>query len=677
MLGKGGVVIGSEDVVPADDTDITIRFDPPADGTATVQGVAINEISGASLTGVQVTLFSVNGGVYQTTTAGGGSYSFSNVPAGSWQLVGFLAGYQPEMAFLETQDGETVDYSLTLSPDGQIRPGDGVKVKGILKDSKTGQPIAGAFISCMADTGYMGIPEPALWDDVKGMPTDPGTGIGNAVGEDDVAPPSGGGSSEPGFPGGGPDTGNFAPWRYDPQYQETTTGSDGSFEFANEVVGYSLYFNYNADGYLYGSHYETLTGVTGEINVSLELEPIIPTDVSGFVHDGEGNAIEGAYVEFIFGGGFAGGGGGVPVPMPPVMDLGGWAEDGSAVRGDVGAPPPPNMPGSTGAESGGADWADYGEAPADAGNGGDSGAPSGSGLDNEWMQKFRFDQQNNRGTSDVAGFNGYYSITTGADGKFSFTDIPAGPYYVIVSAYKHIPYSAEFTATEEGSNDVDVTLDEIPVGSVEGTVTDENGTPVDDVLVNATQPFVDPFSYTDGSGHFRIDNVPTGQWIISGYKQGYLTVSKDADITDGGVAHVNLTLHTYTPPPATLIPFTGRIMDGTKFNSNGTPSSGSGIAGAEIVFTPVDNNYGSYVQHKQSDAGGNYGVNLINNLDYNLLIQAPGFQDLFTRIWVDSTWPMFDYSLWPTTGGGWNGGGVVPMPGTVDPVTTEPDKAPE
>jgi hypothetical protein len=126
-----------------------------------------------------------------------------------------------------------------------------------------------------------------------------------------------------------------------------------------------------------------------------------------------------------------------------------------------------------------------------------------------------------------------------------------------------------------------------------------------------------------------------------------------------------------------LIPFTGRIMDGTKFDSQGRPTNDAGVGGADIVFTPVDNNYGSYVQHKQSDSSGNYGVSLINNLDYNLLIQAPGFQDLFTRIWVDSQWPMFDYSLWPVNaGGGWGGGGVVPMPGTTDPAIGREDAPP-
>ena len=46
------------------------------------------------------------------------------------------------------------------------------------------------------------------------------------------------------------------------------------------------------------------------------------------------------------------------------------------------------------------------------------------------------------------------------------------------------------------------------------------GNDVVQFVLNVTQPFVDPFTFTDASGHFRIDNVPTGQWIISGFKSG-------------------------------------------------------------------------------------------------------------------------------------------------------------
>jgi len=45
-----------------------------------------------------------------------------------------------------------------------------------------------------------------------------------------------------------------------------------------------------------------------------------------------------------------------------------------------------------------------------------------------------------------------------------------------------------------------------------------------------------------------------------------------------------------------------------------------------------------------------------------------GYEDLYTRIYVDSSWPEMDYWLWKigSSGGGWVGGGM-PEPG--DPGT--------
>ena len=51
-------------------------------------------------------------------------------------------------------------------------------------------------------------------------------------------------------------------------------------------------------------------------------------------------------------------------------------------------------------------------------------------------------------------------------------DVPAGTYYVFASAYRHLPYNGEFEAKEDAAeNDVPITLPNVPVGSVEGTVT--------------------------------------------------------------------------------------------------------------------------------------------------------------------------------------------------------------
>lgn len=648
-LGRNGVVVATEDVIPSADPDLTIALEGDG-GTGSVSGNAVNKITGGLVDGVQVTLFSLNGGVYQDTTVNG-AYSFTGVGTGSWQLVAYAQGYNPGMAFVNVTDGQQTTMDIPLSPDGQVAPGDGIKVRGHLTNSKTGAPIEGAFISLMADTGYVGI-EPWL-----GMPNADGT-------LKDSPPPSTGGDA-----GGAPtDVATGMPFYYDPQYQETTTAADGSFEFTNDVVGLGLYLNYSAEAYLSGYQSVDISGRSDDLDLDLTLEPLTMTSAKGVVKDQDGAPVEGAYVEFIFAGQT-----GIPMPMydnamPPTMDLNDMAQAGAETRDNTGNAPPPRP--EDPATSGGS--GDSGGVPA---AGGAPGSPSGPNMDNEWMQKFRFENQTGHGTSDVGFFNGYYSATTGADGKFNFAELPAGQYYVCATAYKHLPFSNTFEVDEDpAQNDFLATVPEIPVGSVEGTVTDENGDPLPDVLVNATQPYVDPFTYSDASGHYRIDNVPAGQWIISGFKNGYITASHDTEISENSVAHVDLALTTYTAPATDTVIFSGRVVNGGDIKADGTLDTGSGVSGADMVFTPTEAEFGGYYRHIQSGSGGAFSTDLIPASEYNVLIQAPDFQDVYMRVYVDSSYPQMDFYMWPASGGpgggGWGGGVIMPpVPGS----PTNPD----
>lgn len=653
-FGRGGFIIGSTELVPSTDPDIEIKFDPTVpgggEGNCSVAGhvyenSAVETFAPVPLDNVEVTLFSVElGGVYQTHTDADGAYSFENVESGSWQMTAFLDGYHPEMAMLVLNDDADVTYDFGLTPEGGIPAGEGIYVRGVLTDSKSGEPIAGALVSCMADTGYMGICEDGVYDDVVAFESGPVPGVG-------------GGSTDPGVRS----SSMAMPWRYDPQYQETTTESDGSFEFPNPVVGYSVWLNYSAENYLSGSYYESIDGRSEDLELALTLDPVVPTDISGVVRDENGDPVEGAYVEFIFSMGGIG-----PMPMdlavPVGMDLEELAANGTATRDNTGTPPPPAAPGAV--ADGDAGWDDWASAPA----AGEGSAQSGSGADNMLMQRFRFEHQGRNG-SDV-NMDGYYTATTGADGTFAFTDVPAGMYTVFASAYKHLSTYIEFEAQEDAEqNVVEIELPNIPVGTVEGVILDEDGLPLDDVLVTCTQPFVDPFTYTDATGHYIIENVPAGDWIISGYKQGFLTASKDTAIGEDLVSTVNLELTHYEAPVRDTIPVYGLVVNG---------SDNTGVSGASMVFTPTEPELGSYYRHVYSNSAGEWATDLIPSVfnfdtapstEYNLLIQAEGFEDLYTRIYIDAEWPEMDYWLWPIgsmNSGGWApggpGGGPVPEP---------------
>jgi len=637
-LGRNGVILGTESVVPLERPDLTINFGAdPGTNPGSLSGRIFDEYTEELLDGVEVSLFSPEGGVLQTT-AEEGAYEFDTVPAGDWQLTAYLGGYHPEMAKVVIPEGESVIQHLALTPENTVTPGDGLIVRGTLTDADSGLPIPNATITLMADTGYIGIPEPALWDDVAEWEGDWSDGD-EAWGGPGVPEP---------MPDPAPREMSMAPWNYDPQYQETTTHADGSFQFEKEVIGYSLWLDFYAEGYLNGNHYEDIEGRTGYLDLDLTLEPYTPTDISGIVVDGEGQPIEGAWVEFVFSGGMFGGG--IDIAVPGALDLEEVTDNGVVNFDSTGAPSPPAL---AGAEDGRGEWEDYADLLAPAAGAEQSAPESGAGVDNTLMQRFRWENRNSeRGTSDAGYFDGYYGMNTDADGTFSFEDVPVGDYWVFADAYQHIAYSDDVTVVENPEeNYFTITLPDIPVGAVAGQVIDENGNPVPDCLVNATQPNVDPFAYTDSSGDYVIENVPTGTWIISAYKQGFLTVSVEAEIKDGQTVTVNLQIEHYDPPDPTLINYSGHVMDG---------SSGAAVVGADLVFTPVNNQYGGYYRHLTSAANGGFSTQLIPT-EYNVLIQMEGYMDVYTRIWVDSLYPQMDFMLWPVGGGGGPWGGPMPF----------------
>lgn len=645
-LGSNGVVVGSRNIIPVQNQDLVIRFDPTNTGTGngSLGGSITDDANGQGLNGVEVTIFSEDGGV-QTTKSSAGLYSFENVAEGTWNIVANTADYYPGMAMVRIATGETSVRNLELTRKGNVGTGDGIKVSGRVIDSASQAGVAGATVSMMVDTGYFGVPEPMPFiDDFGSDNSDPGTG-------------SGGDQTVPGGAPGDPRSGSMmAPddmWRYEPQYQEVVTDSSGNFEFPDEVAGYSAWLNVYKDGYLNGSLSQEIYGRTSNLDLEISIDPIVYTSVNGTIVDDNGQPIKGAYVEYVFSGGY-----GTGIAMPGVMDMDMIFEDGVNAFNTVGAPsPPPSSGGGTGTGMEPA-WespqADFAEGSANDSGGGGSSSDDGR-FDNNMLQRFRWEQQNSKGGSMIAPeFNGYFAAWTDDSGQFSFEEVPAGPYYVFASAYRHVSYSDNVAVEPtETDNIVTITLPEIPVGSVTGKVTDEDGNPLPDVLVNATQPNVDPFTYSDSSGNFTIDNVPVGEWTVSGYRNGYLTQSLTVQINDGKISNVTLMLQTYVAPPVTTGNMSGRVIDGY---------DDSMIAGADMVFTPRENELGGdYFSHVVSDSNGRYSTSLAQ-VEYNLLIQKGNYEDIFIRIWPEEFNREMDFWMWPVGapgGSGGGGGGIV------------------
>jgi protocatechuate 3,4-dioxygenase beta subunit len=424
-----------------------------------------------------------------------------------------------------------------------------------------------------------------------------------------------------------------------PVYQEVTTDENGYYEFPDPFNGMGVYVNVNQDSYMPNSCYFAREA-DGEVEANLTMTPIVPVSISGTVKNEAGDAIEGAYVEFIYidpnfyGRGYAvPGGGGLEN-----MDAGGmaWASTGATDAALPGAAPPP--------ESGGYD----------------------ESLDSYGMAKFRQQNRENRGASEdsVPMPFGYYSASTDADGHYDLGQIPAGYYSIFVSSCGYLGIGQETELTADNAA-MDFTMEAVPVGSVTGTVTDDTGNPIPDALVNATQPYVDPFTFTDADGHFELTNVPAGNWRVGAYKEGYSARAVTVEISEDVVINLDFTLPSdSTPPPTDLVTLTGRVLDG---------STNEAIADADIVAVATDDSYHSYVK---SDADGNYTLQLPAGT-YNVLVESADYQDVYIQVWVDPESPSYDFYMWPKnfSGGGPGGWGTI-VNGQVPPPTAPPSEPP-
>ena len=613
-LRHEGVMFGEREFGIGNDWRVDWQLGEPDENGGTVNGLVVDADTEAPIADAVVALFSEEGwasiGITETT----GTYEFTGVPAGEYYLVVFAAGYRLQMLSLTVEAGDTTQHVISLEPRGQRPPSEGYMVSGRVVDADSGAGISGAFVQANSDCGWYYLmedeAEPPLMPPDRDMPEE--------IAYADAGMPSWNGSDPN--------------WER-PVFQETYADENGYFDFPDPFNGMGVYISASHADYMAFSGYFNRES-DGDMDIELELTPIVPVNVSGTVTDPEENPIEGAYVEFIYmDPNFYGYDYVVPIgaeldDMDPVGLTYGERQDGDAALPGADAPPE---------SSGGYDQS----------------------HDSYGMARYRHQQRENRGASqDMAMPFGYYSATTDENGDYDLGEIPSGFYAIFAGAYGYLGYASDSEITED-TDEMDFVLYPVPVGTVRGCVEDEDGYPIPDALVNATQPNVDPFTFTDENGDFELSNVPVGTWRVGAYKDGYEARAVTIEIHEDVAIELDFTLPvSQTPPPTDLVTFTGSVIDG---------STGEALIGSDLVAVATDDSYYTYVQ---SNENGNYTM-LLPAGDYNVLVQHEGYQDLYTRVWVNTEWPEFDFYLWPIGVNIWG-----PWGGIVDGEVPPPSDAP-
>jgi len=604
-----GVLMGEREFQVGDSWEVEWQLGQSDPEGGTVNGLVVDAETESPVTEALIVLFADDGWVAVGLTGDDGTYEFAGVPAGSYHMLTFAEGYRTKMSSLEVEADSTTQLIISLQPRGTRPPADGYLVSGRIVDAETGEGVAGAYVQGNSDSGWYPILLDYGYDEAGGGvgAPEPMTDAIEEMRGDEPLPPS--------MPPGG----------YDPPiYQETTTDTDGYFEFPGPFNGMGVYLTVNHADYMPASGYFEREP-DGEMDVTLEMTPIVPVNISGTVRSETGEPIENAFVEFIYMDRYFYDYG---IPVPANAPLDDTRADFFGGESAAGAMPPSEGYDQTG--------------------------------DSYGLAHYRYQMRQNRGASQMEPVSfGYYAATTDENGNYDLGEIPSGYYSVFVSAHGYLGYFSDMELTED-RDDMDFVLEPVPVGTVTGTVTDDAGNPIADALVNATQPTVDPFTFTDENGDFVLENVPAGMWRVGAYKDGYEARAVMVEINEDVVINLDFTLPRIAePPPVETETFTGSVMDGV---------TNEPLAGADIVAVAADDSFYTYVR---SDEQGNYTM-LLPSGDYNVLVQYEGYEDLYTRIWVGPEWPEFDFYLWPYGSGGRMGpwGGI--LEGDVEAPTAPP-----
>jgi protocatechuate 3,4-dioxygenase beta subunit len=149
---------------------------------------------------------------------------------------------------------------------------------------------------------------------------------------------------------------------------------------------------------------------------------------------------------------------------------------------------------------------------------------------------------------------GWHRAMTDENGLYRFDELAAGLVSVRAVAHGYVPAMAEVEIVVDETSILDLALDPLAFGGLEGTVTDETtGEPIGHAFVRAC-PISGPegngmgcwnIDITDENGQYSFEHLGTGHYRIRAFAWGYRPGETEADVLEGETTVADIQLEPF------------------------------------------------------------------------------------------------------------------------------------
>jgi protocatechuate 3,4-dioxygenase beta subunit len=237
---------------------------------------------------------------------------------------------------------------------------------------------------------------------------------------------------------------------------------------------------------------------------------------------------------------------------------------------------------------------------------------------------------------DAVGGHGWLGAVTDELGMYLIENVPVGDYEARSHAFGYLPSDpVPLTVIVDGTTTVDLALDPLAFGGLEGTVTDAvTGLAIEGARVNARRMWgmgdaeggEDGWwnrTFTDENGFYSLDELEVATYSVSVFAHGYFPVVAEVEVLEG-----QATVH-----DVALEPLTFGSLEGTVTDSD----TGDPVEGARVVFFPVwGDGHGGGGGHwmTQTDENGFYLFEEVAAGAYRVMVFAHGYMPAMAEVEV-------------------------------------------